>query len=46
MVNRNILILRFEKKKKNVEGEDDKIRNLLKINRKMEKNLAERTKSG
>ena len=40
------MILRFEKKKKNVEGEDDKIRNFLKINRKMEKNLAERTKSG
>ena len=39
------MILRFEKKKKNVEGEDDKIRNFLKINRKMEKNLVESKKS-
>ena len=36
----------FEKKTKNVEGEDDKIRNLLKIKIKMEKNLVERTISG
>ena len=30
----------------NVEGEDDKIRNLVKIKRKTEKNLVERKKSG